>query len=339
MTERKKLKLTSRVRLARNINEFNFPHKLDASTARQLVKDVEDAFFVSGALKSDFTSRHLWEEKGLDLLYWFEKHLVSNKLIDNTDIGAFLCNRDENVSIMINEEDHLRLQTMSSTKSLSELYDEADKLDTVLEEKLDWAFDNNLGYLTACPTNLGTALRASVMVHLPSLTYRDRIGLIGQKLAQMGMTIRGIYGEGSQAQGSIYQISNEVTLGISEAFIIRNIQETIDGILDMELKEQERVMDVMGDESRDSVFRALGILSNARIISSQEALNLLSLLRFGVEADIFDDLGTKDIDEMIIHVQTGNLHRGLGLTELMPEKDRDLLRATVLRNEIKRRLS
>lgn len=339
MTERQKLKLTSRVRLARNIQEYNFPHKLDSQTARRLVTDVEDAFFVSSALEEDFTSRHLWEEKGLDLLYWFEKHLVSNKLIDNTDIGAFICNKREDVSIMINEEDHLRLQTMSSQRSLSELYDEADKLDTVLEEKLEWAFDNNLGYLTACPTNLGTALRASVMVHLPALTYRDRIGLIGQKLAQMGMTIRGIYGEGSQALGSIYQISNEVTLGVSEGFIIKNIQETIDGILDMELTEQARVMDVIGDESRDSVFRALGILSNARIISSQEALNLLSMLRFGIEADFFTELTTRDIDDMIINVQTGNLHRSLGLTELMPEKDRDLLRATVLRNEMKRRLS
>lgn len=339
MTDRQKLKLTSRVRLARNIQEYNFPHKLDSQAARKLVTDVEDAFFVSSALEEDYTSRHLWEEKGLDLLYWFEKHLVSNKLIDNTDIGAFICNQREDVSIMINEEDHLRLQTMSSTRSLEELYDEADKLDTVLEEKLDWSFDNHLGYLTACPTNLGTALRASVMVHLPSLTYRDRIGLIGQKLAQMGMTIRGIYGEGSQALGSIYQISNEVTLGISEDFIIKNIQETIDGILDMELQEQTRVMDVMGDESRDSVFRALGILSNARIMSSQEALSLLSLIRFGVEADLIQEITTRDIDEMIIQVQTGNLHRTLGLTELMPEKDRDLLRATVLRNEMKRRLS
>lgn len=339
MTDRQKLKLTSRVRLARNIQEYNFPHKLNRQSARQIVAEVEEAFFVSSVLQDNYTSRHLWEGKGLDLLYWFEKHLVSNKLIDNTDIGAFICNRREDVSIMINEEDHLRLQTMSGTRSLEELYDEADRLDTVLEEKLDWAFDNNLGYLTACPTNLGTALRASVMVHLPALTYRDRVGLVGQKLAQMGMTIRGIYGEGSQALGSIYQISNEVTLGISESFIIKNIQETIDGILDMELSEQSKIMDVMGDESRDRVFRALGVLSNARIMSSQEALNLLSLLRFGVEANLLMEITTQDIDEMIIQVQTGNLHRTLGLTELMPEKDRDLLRATVIRNEMKRRLS
>lgn len=337
--DKHKLKLTSRVRLARNIQDYNFPHKMSQQNARQLIGDVEKAFFVNTALEEEFSVKRLWEENGLDLLYWFERHLVSQKLIANADTGAFICNKAEDVSIMINEEDHLRMQAMSKWKTLKELYDEADKLDSLLEERLSWAFDNNLGYLTACPTNLGTGLRASVMVHLPALTYKDRIGLIGQKLAQMGMTIRGIYGEGSQAQGNIYQISNEVTLGISEDFIIRNIQETIDGVLDMELEEQFKVMEVKGDESRDSVFRALGVLSHARIISSREALDLLSLLRFGVEAGILTELDTSGIDEMILQAQPGNLHRNLGLSELMPEKDRDLLRATVLRNELKRRLS
>lgn len=339
MTDKNKLKIKSRIRLARNIADFNFPHKLETEQARALVKNVEEAFYVSRPLAEEFTSRHLWEEGGLDYLYWFEKHLVSEKLIDNADIGAFICNKAEDVSLMINEEDHLRLQTMSTTKSLAELFDEADKLDTLLEERLTWAFDNNLGYLTACPTNLGTALRASVMVHLPALTFKDKIGLIAQKLAQMGMTIRGIYGEGSQALGNIYQISNEVTLGISEDFIIKNIQETIDGILTMEVAEQTRLFDISGDEIRDKIFRSVGILANARIMSSDEALKLLSTVRLGVEAGIIEKLDTQGIDRLIIRVQPGNLHRELGLTELMAEKDRDLLRATVIRNEMKRRLS
>lgn len=339
MTDKNKLKITSRIRLARNIDVYNFPHKLNASEARELVGSVEEAFFVSKPLAEAFRSRHLWEEKGLHLLSWFEKHLVSSKLIDNADIGAFISNRAEDVSIMINEEDHLRLQTMSAHKSLDELYAEADQLDSVLEEKLSWAFDNQLGYLTACPTNLGTALRASVMVHLPALTVLDRIGLIAQKLAQMGMTIRGIYGEGSQAEGCIYQISNEVTLGISEEFILKNIQETIDSILAMEAAEQNKLLSAKGDETRDSIYRSIGILSHARMMSSGEALKLLSTVRLGIESEVVSELTTADVDEMIIHVQTGNLHRQLGLTELMPEKDRDLLRATVIRNEMKRRLS
>lgn len=339
MTDKNKLKLSSRVRLARNISHYDFPHKLARNQARELVQVVEDAFFVSKPLEEEYRSRRLWEQKGLDLLYWFEQHLVSSKLIDNADIGAFISNRARDVSIMINEEDHIRLQTMSSHKSLDELYQEADRLDTVLEEKLNWAFDNQLGYLTACPTNLGTALRASVMVHLPALTYQDRIGLTAQKLAQMGMTIRGIYGEGSQAQGYIYQISNEVTLGISEDFILRNIQETIDSILVMEAQEQTKLLSSKGDETRDSIYRSIGILSHARMMSSGEALRLLSTVRLGIESGIVTELATGDIDEMIIRVQTGNLHRQLGLTELMQEKDRDLLRATVLRNEMKRRLS
>ena len=339
MIDKNKLKIKSRIRLARNISDYNFPHKLDTETARELVKNVEDAFFVSRPLAEEFTTKHLWQEKGIDYLSWFEKHLVSEKLIDNADIGAFICNKTEDVSIMINEEDHLRLQTMSATKSLAELFDVADKLDSLLEERLAWAFDNNLGYLTACPTNLGTALRASVMVHLPALTFKDKIGLIAQKLAQMGMTIRGIYGEGSQALGNIYQISNEVTLGISENFIIKNIQETIDGILTMVAAEQARLFDLTGDIVRDKIYRSMGLLSNARIMSSDEALKLLSTVRLGVEAGVIEELDTAGIDRMIIMVQPGNLHRDLGLTELMAEPDRDLLRATVLRNEMKRRLS
>lgn len=339
MTDKNTLKIKSRIRLARNLAEYNFPHKLEVEAARKLVTSVEDAFFVSRPLAEEFTVRRLWEERGLDYLYWFEKHLVSEKLIDNADIGAFICNRAEDVSLMINEEDHLRLQTMSATKPLAELYDEADKLDTLLEEKLAWAFDNTLGYLTACPTNLGTALRASVMVHLPALTFKDKVGHIAQKLAQMGMTIRGIYGEGSQALGNIYQISNEVTLGISEDFIIKNIGETIDGILTMEAAEQAKVFDQSGDVVRDKIFRSVGILSNARIMSSDEALKLLSTVRLGVEAGVIEELDTACIDRLIIRVQPGNLHRELGLTELMPEPDRDLLRATIIRNEMKRRLS
>ena len=338
MTDKNKLKITSRVRLARNIDMFNFPHKLDSTTARDLVERVEEAFFVSKTLAEDYRSRHLWKEKGLDLMYWFEKHLVSSKLIDNADIGAFISNKAEDVSIMINEEDHLRLQTMSAHKNLAELYKEADRLDSVLEEKLSWAFDNQLGYLTACPTNLGTALRASVMVHLPALTYRDRIGLIAQKLAQMGMTIRGIYGEGSQAEGCIYQISNEVTLGISEKFIVDNIEETIDSILALEVAEQNKLLGARGDETRDLIYRSLGIISHAHLMSSGEALKHLSKVRLGVESEVIKELSTADVDAMIIGIQTGNLHRELGLTELMLEKDRDLLRATVLRNEMKRRL-
>ncbi|UUM11729.1 ATP--guanido phosphotransferase [Clostridiaceae bacterium HFYG-1003] len=339
MTDKLKLKLSSRIRLARNLSQYQFPHRLDQKNARELVHLVEEAFYVSKPLAEGFRTRLLWEERGLDLLFWFEKHLVSSKLIDHADIGAFICNQTEDVSLMINEEDHIRLQTMSSRKGLKELYEEAEQLDTVLEEKLNWAFDNQLGYLTACPTNLGTALRASVMVHLPALTMQDRIGLIAQKLAQMGMTIRGIYGEGSQAEGNIYQISNEVTLGISEEFILKNIEETIDSILVMEAAEQTKLIESRGDETRDGIYRSIGVLSQARLMSSKEALERLSTVRLGIEAGIIHELTTAAVDEMIIRVQTGNLHRQLGLTELMPEKDRDLLRATILRNEMKRRLS
>lgn len=334
-----KLKMTSRVRLARNLQKYDFPHRLDVTAGRRLVEEVEAAFFVGPALKKDFVSKRLWEEQGLDLLAWFERHLVSTKLLDHAPMAAFIADRSGQTSLMINEEDHLRLQTMSRDKSLEELWEEADRLDSLLEERLDWAFDMQLGYLTACPTNLGTALRASVMVHLPALMAQDKIGLVAQKLAQMGMTIRGIYGEGSQAQGNIFQISNEVTLGISEPYILRNIEETIEGILAMEAEEQHRLLSRNTLATEDACFRSLGILGHARSISSQEALSHLSNLRMGIELDLIKDWPTKDLDDLIVRIQPGNLHRQLGLEELMAEEDRDQLRATILRQAMKRRLT
>lgn len=337
MTDINSLKIKNRIRLARNIDGVFFPHKLSLEESRHLVDDVENAFFVSEHLKNEFKSRRMWNEPGIKILSYFEKHLVSSRLINNSDRGAFISNKDENVSIMINEEDHLRIQAMDRSKSLAELYSEADRFDNLLEEKLKWSFDLNLGYITACPTNLGTALRASVMVHLPCLTVTDKIGLVAQRLAQMGMTIRGIYGEGSQAEGNIYQISNEVTLGVKEEFIIDNITETVDKILEMEAEEQNKIMDMHFHESQDRVYRAQGTLSSARIMSSKESLLLLSILRFGIEAEIISDLKVTDVDDIITMTQPGTLQADMNLKEMIPEKDRDLLRASILREELKRR--
>ncbi len=337
MTEIDSLKIKNRVRLARNIDGIFFPHKLRVDQSRQLVQTVEEAFFVSEHLLGEFSTKRLWTESGIKLLSYFEKHLVSSRLINNADKGAFISNKAETASIMINEEDHLRIQVMDRSKSLQELYGEADRFDDLLEERLKWSFDMNLGYITACPTNLGTALRASVMVHLPVLTFLDKIGLIAQRLAQMGMTIRGIYGEGSQAEGNIYQISNEITLGVNEEFIIDNITETVDKVLHMEVEEQARILDKHYHESEDRVYRALGTLASARIMSSKESLLLLSILRFGVESGIVRGLAPQEVDELIIMTQLGTLQVEMNIKEMLPERDRDLLRATVLREEIKRR--
>lgn len=331
------LKIMNRVRLARNISGMPFPHMLDDRKAQEVIGMTEDAFFVSNHLKDNFVSKRIKNEAGIKLLSYFEKHLVSSKLINNSDKSAFISNKDENISIMINEEDHLRIQAMDPEKNLMELYHEADMYDDLLSEKLKWAFDVNLGYITACPTNIGTALRASVMVHLPCLTGNDKIGLVSRKLAQMGMTIRGIYGEGSQAEGNIYQISNEVTLGFKEETIIKNSEETVNRVLEMEKEEQEKILNMYYHESLDRVYRSLATLSGARIMTSKESLVLLSMVRFGIESGILKEMTVKDIDELILMTQPGNLQVGMEIREMLPERDRDLLRATLLRQELEKR--
>ena len=231
---------------------------------------------------------------------------------------------------MINEEDHIRLQVMGRDLNLSALYEKASKIDDLLSEKLNFAFDYNLGYITACPTNLGTAMRASVMLHLPGFTLTDRIGYVSQALAQMGMTIRGIYGEGSQAEGNIYQISNEVTLGMKEEDILYNLRDTIDKLLDEEQDHQRKLLNEFSLEMEDKIYRSLGTLMNARLMTSKEALYHLSLVRMGVETEVLKDVDMELIDSLIINTQPGMMKRAYGIE--LNDKERDINRAKIIRS-------
>ena len=309
MLPKESLVLRSRVRLARNLKLLPFPHRLESERARMLVKAVEEAFYVSKAMEENYDTHRMWELGRTELLVAFEKHLVSAKLINNSDISAYIIDKEEDVSLMINEEDHIRLQVMGRDLNLSALYEKASKIDDLLSEKLNFAFDYNLGYITACPTNLGTAMRASVMLHLPGFTLTDRIGYVSQALAQMGMTIRGIYGEGSQAEGNIYQISNEVTLGVKEEDILYNLTDTIDKLLDEEQDHQRKLLNEFSLEMEDKIYRSLGTLMNARLMTSKEALYHLSLVRMGVETELLKEVDMELIDSLIINTQTGMMKK------------------------------
>lgn len=330
MMNRESLVLRSRVRLARNFKTIPFPHQLEPDRARELVKMVEDAFYVSQVMKEDFHTEKMWELGRTELLVAFEKHLVSPKLINNSDKAAYIIDQGEDVSIMINEEDHIRLQVMGEGLDLEELYDKASKIDDLLSETLPFAFDYNLGYITACPTNLGTAMRASVMIHLPGFTFTDKIGYVSQALAQMGMTIRGIYGEGSQAEGNIYQISNEVTLGMKEEDILYNLKDTIVKLLDEEQDQQKKLVSEHSLDMEDKIYRSLGTLSTARLMTSKEALHHLSLLRLGVETEILKDVDLKIIDHLIINTQPGMMRKAYG--QELSDRDRDVKRAKIIRS-------
>ena len=324
------LVLRSRVRLARNLKLVPFPHRLESERARTLVNAVEEAFYVSKAMEENYDTHRMWELGRTDLLVAFEKHLVSAKLINNSDISAYIIDKAEDVSLMINEEDHIRLQVMGRDLNLSALYEKASKIDDLLSEKLNFAFDYNLGYITACPTNLGTAMRTSVMLHLPGFTLTDRIGYVSQALAQMGMTIRGIYGEGSQAEGNIYQISNEVTLGMKEEDILYNLTDTIDKLLDEEQDHQRKLLNEFSLEMEDKIYRSLGTLMNARLMTSKEALYHLSLVRMGVETEVLKEVDMELIDSLIINTQPGMMKKAYGIE--LNEKERDINRAKIIRS-------
>ena len=330
MLNKETLVLRSRVRLARNFKLIPFPHMLSSERSRELVKIVEDAFYVNKAMEDDYATHRLWELGRTDLLVAYEKHLVSAKLLNNSDMAAYIIDKMEDVSLMINEEDHIRLQVMSNDMDLESLYEKATKIDDLLSEKLNYAFDYNLGYITACPTNLGTAMRASTMLHLPGFTLTDKIGYVTQALAQMGMTIRGIYGEGSQAEGNIYQISNEVTLGIKEEDILYNLKDTITKLLDEEQEQQKKLLGQFSFEMQDKIYRSQGTLMNARLMTSKEALYHLSLVRLGIETELLKDIDIHLIDGLIINTQPGMMQKSYG-TELN-EKDRDINRAKIIRS-------
>lgn len=301
------LVLSSRIRLARNIKNQPFPARLSKENARKVVSQVEDAFFSASPMKNNFNAVHLWEESKTSNLSYVEQHLVSNELVENSDKAAFILDNSHTVSIMINEEDHIRLQCISAGFNLNDILDYSNKIDDLLEEKIDYAFDERLGYLTACPTNLGTGLRASVMIHLPALTMNNEIKYILNTLTQIGMTIRGLYGEGSGAGSNLYQISNQVTLGINEQNILDNLSAVVNQIISQENLARQKLFKQYKYEIEDKMYRSLGILKSARVMDSKECLKLLSNVRMGIEMGIINDISKVTLNNLLIDTQPATL--------------------------------
>ena len=233
---------------------------------------------------------------------------------------------------MINEEDHLRMQSIRSGLQLKQAFKLVDKIDTALESKLDFAFDSRLGYLTACPTNVGTGMRVSVMVHLPALVMTKEIQKVFQAMQRMGLAVRGLYGEGSQAMGDFYQISNQVTLGKSEAQILGNVKRMVPDILNYERRAREAVLKDNRAQLHDKVSRAFGILQSARTITSEETMHLLSSVRLGVTLGLVSGVTIPDLNVLFIHTQPAHLQK-LHQTSL-ESRDRNAARAAFLRERL-----
>lgn len=323
--------ISTRIRLARNLKDYPFPCKLNSQGREKVIEKVRDAVKKSNSpVASDFSFIRMSELTSSQSVSLVEKRLVSPEFISETDGRALLISKDECFSIMINEEDHIRLQVITKGLSLEQAYDTADKLDTLLDENLDFAFDEKLGYLTQCPTNLGTGMRASVMLHLPALEKSRAISRIAGNLSKLGLTIRGAHGEGTEPKGALYQLSNQVTLGISEKAAIENLKNITEQLIAQENQARERLCSSI--DIQDAISRSLGILRSALVISHDEALKLLSNVRLGIVSKQITDVSTETIDKLMLAVEPATLT--VSLNKNLSAHDRDIERAKLIRAEL-----
>lgn len=325
--------ISSRIRLARNIRDYPFPIALIKSKSKEIIKEVSDSV-ISGCeiLKNEFLLQELEFLTSLDRQVLMEKHLISPNLISNADKAAVMMNGDESISIMINEEDHIRIQCLLPGLQLNEAWSLADKMDDLLEERISYAFDEQLGYLTSCLTNVGTGIRASVMVHLPALTMTGYINRILQAANQIGLAVRGIYGEGTEFTGNVFQISNQLTLGRSELDIIGNLNDVSRQIIQKERDARSTLIENNKLQLEDKIYRSYGILTNARILTSQEAMKLLSDVRLGIDMGIINGIKCKNLNQIMIMTQPAFLQKLAN--KALSTNERDTRRASLVREKL-----
>ena len=323
--------ISSRIRLARNSRKFPFPPKLNIDQAIKVVESYRIAI-----LETDTQiSRKLGfidstKISPLDKACLVEKHLISPEFAAKKEVTGLVLSKDEKVSIMINEEDHLRIQSLFQGLQLNKAWELCNNVDDLIEDKLEYAYSDEFGYLTSCPTNVGTGMRASVMVHLPALTILGYASTVLDAVNKLGTTVRGLYGEGSEVMGNMYQISNQVSLGQSEEEIITKINIIANRIIEQERIAREQLLSAKV-QLEDRLFRSYGIFSNARIITSNECMKLLSDVRLGVELGIINGITIDSINELMIATQPAHLQKINGGT-LTPDK-RDIKRAELIRSK------
>jgi protein arginine kinase len=327
--------LSSRVRLARNLQQFVFPIAADKESSHQVIEALSMCINKKNKVSDEENLEMLMMEelKPIEKRVLVEKHLISPNLAEQAKYGAVLMNQDESVSIMINEEDHIRIQCLAPGFQLKEVLQKANEIDNLIEEQADYAFDETRGYLTSCPTNVGTGLRASVMMHLPALVLTKKMNRIIPAINQLGLAVRGIYGEGTEAQGNIFQISNQMTLGKSEEDIIEDLAGVVMQVIQQEKAARQQLQDGLKLQLEDKLYRSLGTLENSRIIQSKEAAKCLSDVRLGIDLEIFSGISKTILNELMILTQPGFLQQYAG--EVLNPEERDIRRATLIRERIK----
>ncbi len=324
--------ISSRIRLARNLRHRAFPgwaKKAERTSILELIKprieelpEMQDSF-----------SELLQDLSAVEKQVLVERHLISREHAAKSVGSAIVMNRRQTLSIMINEEDHLRMQSIRSGLQLKSAFKLVDKVDSTLERKLDFAYDQRLGYLTACPTNVGTGMRASAMLHLPGLVLSELINQVIQAVNKIGLAVRGLYGEGTEAMGNLFQISNQTTLGEKEEEIVARLTKVIETIIDKEHDARQVLIQKKSNTLWDQIGRAYGVLTYAHAMTSKEALNLLSIMKLGTDLGAFPEDRRLPIDELFIDTQPAHLQKSS--QQKLNAEERDHLRAQIIRERLK----
>lgn len=330
MSSNQDVAISTRIRIARNLKEYDFPLYLSLEDSDNLTNTVLDS--MKDSFDDNYEFLRLRDLSTKERLMYVEEHLISPGLSRQFDKSSFLLRRDEKATIMINEEDHLRIQTLLPGLNLDEAWKLCSEIDDSLEEKLNFAYHRDLGYLTACPTNVGTGMRASVMLHLPCLTMTSHINSLTEAIRKMGLTVRGLYGEGTEATGNLYQVSNQTTLGEREEDIINKLNKIIIQIVNKERNVRKFLKERKGLELEDKIYRSYGILKNSRLMSSKEAMNHLSTLKLGFDCGYFSDDSNLNIMQLMIEIMPATLQKKLNSD--LDKDERDKIRAELIRNKL-----
>lgn len=328
--------LSTRVRLARNVAGCRYPSSADTETRKRIV-----SYFDSSLARSKLLSAGMYLKASdideMDKNFLVERHLISPTFLDGELNKALFIGESERVSIMVNEEDHIRIQALSAGLDALGSYQLAAKYEAEVANYLEFDYDHDFGYLTACPTNAGTGMRASVLIHLPGLVLTREIEKLITRITRTGLIVRGFYGEGSDVLGNLFQVSNQNTLGISEQMILDQISQVAREIIDREAEARQRLMDEAADTLEDKIWRAFGILKNARVLTSDEVMNLLSAVRLGHAMKVIDFLDVALINDILLLSQPAHLQKYFG-TEMDPSR-RDFIRAQMVRDKLRNCMS
>jgi protein arginine kinase len=324
--------MSSRVRLARNLKDAAFPGWAKKPERIRVLETIQPAIEALPEMKGSFSGT-MDRLTSLEKQILVERHLISREHAAKSAGSGLVLNRDETLCFMINEEDHLRMQALCPGLQLRQAWAKIDAADSALEKKLTYAFSSELGYLTACPTNLGTGIRVSAMLHLPGLVLAEQINPIIQSVNKLGLAVRGLYGEGTEALGNVFQVSNQMTLGEAEIAIVERLEKVLAQIIEHEENARGSLLEKKPKMVYNHIGRAYGILANAHSISSKETMNLLSLMRLGVDMALFPGVDRSLVDELFILTQPAHLQKQH--SEKLSAEDRDLLRADMVRERLR----